>query len=249
MRAGFVWGVMPFLLMVVVALASESEPRIYRYAGWVDGCNGERVQVQNYRFADRILSMRVSDAWWSFESVDADEIRLKSREASDTAIRVLCTPLETVPPDEEAAKVLYRAELAKAEPNLVIRRGRVDSRYIPVTGQFPQTYNLATTEEAPLTRFYTFFIYEKRLYTVSLDTPSRTDIARMFTEYSNLMKSFKVEPRVAEPVPEAVAESAGQPAPDNGAKAAAPEAAPSAVPVTESTPPAAAETSQPLPGG
>lgn len=218
-------------IAAAAAMASEAEPRIYRYSSWVNAPDGGLVMMQNYRFADRMLSMRASDAWLSFESESEDQILLRSRDVTDTSIQIRCFSLGTVPTDAAGADALYRAELAKVAPDLVIRRGRVDLRYVPATGQFPLTFNMARSETTPLIRFYTFFVQDKRLYMVELDTPSRTDIARMFTEYSALMKSLTVGPR---PAPE----NPGQPAVEDGAAPASPEAAPS--PATSAQEPATA---------
>lgn len=186
--------VIPILFLASVSSGTE-EPKIYRYADWT-GNGAERVMVQHYRLDDRVLSVQASADWSSIESEAGDFIRLHFRNTPDNQIEIRFTRLAVVPQDEAAALKLYVARLQEANPSLVVRRTRLDQRYVPREAAFPQTYSLARQENGPLTDFYTFFIDQSYLYMVSLASPARTEIGQALNDYSTLLRTFQIQPRV-----------------------------------------------------
>lgn len=150
---------------------------------------------QNYRFDDRLITFKFPSNWSSFEPEAGDFIRLSSYDASENFMEIHFKPIQSVPENQAVALTLYKAELSKIHPECTIQKARMDVRYAPKNGAFPQTYWLSKSEEGTLTIFTTFFIQNNYLYSVSLQTPYRSQMGKMLSDFSDVVSTFKTSPK------------------------------------------------------
>jgi hypothetical protein len=185
-----------FMFFVSIAAASEFEPKIFRYT--TEATQGNQVvSLQNYKFDDRLLIMRLPAGAASLESEDGDYIRLDLRGDSECRILLKFIPLAAAIPTEEQCLEIYKSEIKKAAPSLIVKGFRNDARLKPKIGSFHRSYLLAETPDSPVKEIHTFFIQPPYLYAVTLVSHSQI-LGKNISDCSMLLRSMQIEPRRAE---------------------------------------------------
>lgn len=183
--------ILGWILFSLPAVAEEDPPRVTRFSTWVNEDN-VLVKFENYRFLDRQMAIPTTDHWAVFEAKDGNSITYLSRTCAENRIQFHFIQLSAIPSDEKNAQQLYHSHLTKLCPQLIIEGERTEQRFSPPQVLFPRTYSMGKSMDDPIIELHTFFIYGDYLYGVSLITPTRKEMGRSLTDYSNILTKMRL---------------------------------------------------------